>query len=263
MNKSPYPELAKCDVFDAMFSQLREDRKNGKTVKVNVDAKDEAKLAVLTACDGFVNNPQATKFGGGTSAKEIAQRFDAIIPADSGLDGLISLTFMSGFAISDLAYGANEEDSKINKMRKEVGISVDLANEAEAVLKRLRESNKVDEELYKQSTAWLDGVKEAHRKAFNAHMRLWKYGWRKAINTASHHLLGVKRARETIPLRRQRRRRISLRSCSARFLNRAKRPIRKRAVAWTTGGIVKDLEAKEALLPANFPRHPRRRRRRR
>ena len=169
MNKSPYPELAKCDVFDAMFSQLREDRKNGKTVKVNVDAKDEAKLAVLTACDGFVNNPQATKFGGGTSAKEIAQRFDAIIPADSGLDGLISLTFMSGFAISDLAYGANEEDSKINKMRKEMGISVDLANEAEAVLKRLRESNKVDEELYKQSTAWLDGVKEAHRKAFNAH----------------------------------------------------------------------------------------------
>ena len=169
MNKSPYPELAKCDVFDAMFSQLREDRKNGKTVKVNVDAKDEAKLAVLTACDGFVNNPQATKFGGGTSAKEIAQRFDAIIPADSGLDGLISLTFMSGFAISDLAYGANEEDSKISKMRKEMGISVDLANEAEAVLKRLRESNKVDEELYKQSTAWLDGVKEAHRKAFNAH----------------------------------------------------------------------------------------------
>ena len=169
MNKSPYPELAKCDVFDAMFSQLREDRKNGKTVKVNVDAKDEAKLAVLTACDGFVNNPQATKFGGGTSVKEIAQRFDAIIPADSGLDGLISLTFMSGFAISDLAYGVNEEDSKLNKMRKEMGISVDLANEAEAVLKRLRESNKVDEELYKQSTAWLDGVKEAHRKAFNAH----------------------------------------------------------------------------------------------
>ena len=62
MNKSPYPELAKCDVFDVMFHS-REDRKNGKTVKVNVDAKDEAKLAVLTACDGFVNNPQATKFG--------------------------------------------------------------------------------------------------------------------------------------------------------------------------------------------------------
>jgi hypothetical protein len=169
MNKSPYPELAKCDVFDAMFSQLREDRKNGKAVKVNVDAKDEAKLAVLTACDGFVNNPQATKFGGGTSAKEIAERFDAIIPADSGLDGLISLTFMSGFAISDLAYGANDEGSKQNKMRKEMGISVDLATEPDAVLKRLRDTNKVDEELYKQSTTWLDGVKEAHRKAFNAH----------------------------------------------------------------------------------------------
>ena len=169
MNKSPYPELAKCDVFDAMFSQLREDRKNGKTVKVNVDAKDEAKLAVLTACDGFVNNPQATKFGGGTSAKEIAERFDAIIPADSGLDGLISLTFMSGFAISDLAYGANDEGSKQNKMRKEMGISVDLATEPDAVLKRLRDTNKVDEELYKQSTTWLDGVTKAHRKAFNAH----------------------------------------------------------------------------------------------
>ena len=169
MNKSPYPELAKCDVFDVMFSQLREDRKNGKTVKVNVDAKDEAKLAVLTACDGFVNNPQATKFGGGTSAKEIGERFDAIIPADSGLDGLISLTFMSGFAISDLAYGANDENSKQNKMKKEIGISVDLATEPDAVLKRLRDSNKLDEELYKQSTKWLDGVKEAHRKAFNAH----------------------------------------------------------------------------------------------
>tara|TARA_B100001250_G_C19789806_1_gene785910 strand:- start:890 stop:2278 length:1389 start_codon:yes stop_codon:yes gene_type:complete len=169
MNKSPYPELAKCDVFDVMFSQLREDRKNGKTVKVNVDAKDEAKLAVLTACDGFVNNPQATKFGGGTSAKEIWERFDAIIPADSGLDGLISLTFMSGFAISDLAYGANDENSKQNKMKKEIGISVDLATEPDAVLKRLRDSNKLDEELYKQSTKWLDGVKEAHRKAFNAH----------------------------------------------------------------------------------------------
>ena len=169
MNKSPYPELAKCDVFDAMFSQLREDRKNGKTVKVNVDAKDEAKLAVLTACDGFVNNPQATKFGGGTSAKEIAERFDAIIPADSGLDGLISLTFMSGFAISDLSYGANDEGSKQNKMRKEMGISVDLATEPDAVLKRLRDTNKVDEELYKQSTTWLDGVTKAYRKAFNAH----------------------------------------------------------------------------------------------
>ena len=169
MNKSPYPELAKCDVFDVMFSQLREDRKNGKTVKVNVDAKDEAKLAVLTACDGFVNNPQATKFGGGTSAKEIGERFDAIIPADSGLDGLISLTFMSGFAISDLAYGANDENSKQNKMKKKIGISVDLATEPDAVLKRLRDSNKLDEELYKQSTKWLDGVKEAHRKAFNAH----------------------------------------------------------------------------------------------
>ena len=169
MNKSPYPELAKCDVFDVMFSQLREDRKNGKTVKVNVDAKDEAKLAVLTACDGFVNNPQATKFGGGTSAKEIGERFDAIIPADSGLDGLISLTFMSGFAISDLAYGATDENSKQNKMKKKIGISVDLATEPDAVLKRLRDSNKLDEELYKQSTKWLDGVKEAHRKAFNAH----------------------------------------------------------------------------------------------
>jgi hypothetical protein len=159
MNKSPFPELANCDVFDAMFEQMREDKRSGKTVNVNKDAKDEAKLAVLTACAGFVNNPQATKFGGGKSAKEILKRFDAIIPADRGLDGLISLTFMSGFALSDLAYGANENEN----------VAVDLNSEPDAVLKRLRDSNEVDAALYKQATKWLDDVKSSHMKAFNAH----------------------------------------------------------------------------------------------
>ena len=42
-----------------------------------------------------------------------------------------------------------------------MGISVDLATEPDAVLKRLRDTNKVDEELYDNHDG-LDGVKEAH-----------------------------------------------------------------------------------------------------
>ena len=43
MNKSPYPELAKCDVFDAMFSQLRGQKEQSGESKRGREGRSETR----------------------------------------------------------------------------------------------------------------------------------------------------------------------------------------------------------------------------